>query len=148
MKRANTKEEMKNFAKDISRNADLVEELGLMCDMQVHTLCGFSEGLQQADNKAKSKEKFLKDLRKLVKDEIMEILASRKVSTIVLVKYYFIFTESELYPLFSKHTVLESNIKKLIIISQIEKLLVNTVQTDDEDQSVAKAVNRIYKGLS
>ena len=59
----------------------------LMCDMQVHTLCGFSEGLQQAYDKAKSKEKFLKDLRKLVKDEIMEILASRKVSTIALVKY-------------------------------------------------------------
>lgn len=147
MKRANTKEEMKNFAKDISRNANLVEELGLMCEMQIHTLCGFSEEVQQAYDATKDKEKFLKNLRKAVKDEVLGELSAKKVSTITLVKYYYIFTEAELRTLFTKYIVITSNVKKLMIIDQIEKLLVNTVQTNDEDQAVAKAVNKIYKSL-
>lgn len=147
MKGANTKE-MQKYAKEICRNADLIEELGLMYNMQVHTLCNFFEELQQAYEDAKDQDKFLEMLRETVKDEVIKILAnSKRVSTIKLVKYYYIFTEAELNSLFSKHTTVVDNIKRLIIISEVEKLLVNTVPTTDEDQLVAKAVNRIYKAL-
>lgn len=147
MKSANTKE-IKRFAKEISQDSDLVEELGIEYNMmKVQPLYDFSEELQLAYDETKDKEKFLRDLRKAVKDEILELLTAKKVSTITLVKYYFIFTEAELHILFTKYTALVDNIKRLIIIDQIEKLLINTVQTDDEDRRVAKAVNKIYRSL-
>lgn len=146
MKRVNTKE-IKKYAEEICRNADLVEELGLMRDMKIRRLSGFSEDLQQAYYEAKDKEKFLKSLRKSVKNKVVEMLTDREVSTIRLVKYYFIFTEQEANTLVSKNAVLTSNAKRLMIIHEIEKLLVNTVQTDDEDRTVAKAVNKIYKSM-
>ena len=43
--------------------------------------------------------------------------------------------------------ILSSNLKRLIIIDEIEKLLECTVQTEDEDKAVARAVNKIYKAL-
>lgn len=147
MKSANTKE-IKRFAKEISQDSDLVEELGIEYNMmKVQPLYDFSEELQLAYDETKDKEKFLRDLRKAVKDEILELLTAKKVSTITLVKYYFIFTEAELHILFTKYTALVDNIKRLIIIDQIEKILINTVQTDDEDRRVAKAVNKIYRSL-
>lgn len=148
MKRANTKE-IRKYAREICRNANLVEEVGLVisCAIGVPTLCEFPEKIQEAYYRAMNQKKFLETLRKSVKDEILEMLAVREVSTIRLVKYYFIFTEQELNALFSKNTVLASNVKRLMIIHEIEKLLENTVQTDDEDRKVAKAVNRIYKSL-
>lgn len=148
MKRANTKE-MKKYAKEIFRNANLVQQLGVgsSCATGIPSLCDFSEDVQEAYNQAVNQQMFLKNLRRAVKDEVLEELAAKEVSTTKLVKYYFIFTEAELNSLFSKYTVLVSNIKRLIIIDQIEKLLINTVQTEDEDREVAKAVNRIHKCL-
>ena len=148
MKRANTKE-VKRYAKEICRNADLVEEVGIVisCVTGVPTLCEFPEKIQEAYYKAMNQKKFLENLRKSVKDEILEMLAVREVSTIKLVKYYFIFNVQELNALFSKNTALSSNVKRLMIIHELEKLLENTVQTEDEYRKVAKAVNRIYKSL-
>ena len=142
-----SEQKMKEFAKEICRDADLVEEFGLMHNMKIRRLDGFSEDLQQAYYEAKDKEKFLKSLRKSVKNKVVEMLTDREVSTIRLVKYYFIFTEQEANTLVSKNAVLTSNAKRLMIIHEIEKLLVNTVQTDDEDRTVAKAVNKIYKSM-
>lgn len=91
--------------------------------------------------------KFLEQLRRAVEIEVTAKLISQEVSTIKLVKWYFIFTEEELKSLFSEGKIISSNLKRLIIIDEIEKLLECTVQTDNEDNQVARAVNKIYKAL-
>lgn len=149
MKNVETKEKIKEFAKEICRDANLVEQLGLesTCATGIPTLCDFSEDVQEAYYRAANQQRFLKKLRKSVKDEVLKELAVKEVSTTKLVKYYFIFTEAELNAVFSKYSMLVSNMKRLIIIDQIEKLLINTVQTNDGDREVAKAINKIYKAM-
>lgn len=150
MKKAKTKEKMKKFAKEISRDAELIQSLGLgiTCkSVPPSFLYEFPEKIQEFYEKAPEQEEFLEQLRRMVRDEVITMLSAKKVTTIKLVKYYCIFTQAELKSLFSKAKIVSCNLKRLIIINEIEKLLENTVQTKDEDQQVAKAVDEIYKSL-
>ena len=151
MLRANTAES-KKYAKEICRDANLVEQLGLCSTCQLASLplpllCDFPEDLQEIDDEVMDQRKFLEQLRRAVEIEVTAKLISQEVSTIKLVKWYFIFTEEELKSLFSEGKIISSNLKRLIIIDEIEKLLECTVQTGNEDKQVARAVNKIYKAL-
>ena len=150
MKNVVTKEKIRKFAKEICKDANLVEELGLGSTCQLASaplLCNFPEEIQEAYEEVINQREFLDKLRKAVRIEVTAKLFSREVSTIKLVKWYFIFTDKELKSLFSEEKILSCNLKRLIIIDEIEKLLECTVQTGDEDKQVAKAVSRIYKSL-
>ena len=149
MKSANTKE-LKKYAKEICWDANLVEELGLGSTCEIAALpllCDFPEEIQEAYDEVIDQRKFLEQLRKAVKIEVTAKLLAQEVSTIKLVKWYFIFTENELKSLFSEGKIHSSNLKRLIIIDEFEKILECTVQTEDEDKAVARAVNKIYKAL-
>ena len=150
MKRAETKEKFTKFAKEICQDANLVEELGLGSTWQLAPapfLCDFPEEIQEAYEEVLNQREFLNKLRTAVRIEVTAKLLSREVSTIKLVKWYFIFTEKELKSLFSEGKILSSNLKRLIIIDEFEKILECTIQKEDEDKAVARAVNKIYKAL-
>ena len=150
MKNVVTKEKIKKFAKEICQDANLVEELGLGSTWQLAPaplLCDFPEEIQEVYEEVLNQREFLNKLRTAVRIEVTAKLLNREVSTIKLVKWYFIFTDKELKSLFSEGKILSSNLKRLIIIDEIEKLLECTAQTGDEDKSVARAVNKIYKAL-
>ena len=110
-------------------------------------LCDFPEEIQEVYEEVLNQREFLNKLRTAVRIEVTAKLLNREVSTIKLVKWYFIFTDKELKSLFSEGKILSNNLKRLIIIDEIEKLLEYTAQTGDEDKSVARAVNKIYKAL-
>lgn len=150
MKNVVTKEKIKKFAKEICQDANLVEELGLGSTWQLAPaplLCDFPEEIQEVYEEVLNQREFLNKLRTAVRIEVTAKLLNREVSTIKLVKWYFIFTDKELKSLFSEGKIISSNLKRLIIIDEIEKLLECTVQTGDEDKQVARAVNKICKAL-
>lgn len=151
MKGAVTNEKMKEFAKEISRNPDLVYELGLMQETPTNAkiFVAFSEELQEAWFEENKKEKFYEHLRRAVVDEIMKILLNKsKLKYLTLVKYSYIFNDHE-FAIIVKHED-KDNVRKIFIIKELISVLETAKVSGGEAEleSIVQSARRIFIKLS